>query len=88
MVAPLTTTSYSVGVMMGLKGFVAAAIGGFRSPVAAFAGWITIGVVESLAVAIDWGPFSSAYKDAIALMVLLLILLVRSGRLAAEERAG
>ena len=43
---------------------------------------------ESMAVAIDWGPFSSAYKDAIALVVLLLILLVRSGRLAAEERAG
>jgi branched-chain amino acid transport system permease protein len=87
-VAPLTTTSYSVGVMMGLKGFVAAAIGGFRSPVAAFVGGITIGVVESLAVRIGWGPFSSAYKDAIALVVLLLILLVRSGRLAAEERAG
>jgi branched-chain amino acid transport system permease protein len=86
--APLTTTSYSVGVMMGLKGFVAAAIGGFKSPVAAFVGGITIGVVESLAVAINWGPFTSAYKDAIALVVLLLILLIRSGRLAEEERAG
>ncbi|HUV52364.1 MAG TPA: branched-chain amino acid ABC transporter permease, partial [Dehalococcoidia bacterium] len=30
--APLTLTSYNVGVMLGLKGFVAAAIGGFKSP--------------------------------------------------------
>jgi branched-chain amino acid transport system permease protein len=86
--APLTTTSYSVGVMMGLKGFVAAAIGGFKSPVAAVVGGITVGMVESFAVAINWGPFTSAYKDAVALAVLLIILLIRSGRLTAEEKAG
>ena len=45
-----------------------------------------MGVVESLAVGISWGPFTSAYKDAIALVILLAILLIRSGRLAAEER--
>lgn len=86
--APLTLTAYNVGVMLGLKGFVAASIGGFKSPPAAVAGGITLGIVESLAVAIDWGPFTSAYKDAIALVVLLVILLVMSGRLAAEERAS
>ena len=86
--APLTITSYSVGVMMGLKGFVAASIGGFRSPIAAVIGGIGLGIIEALAVAIDWGPFSSDYKDAIALIVLLLALLIRSGRLAEEERAG
>jgi branched-chain amino acid transport system permease protein len=83
--APLTLTSYNVGVMLGLKGFVAASIGGFKSPVAAVIGGITLGIVESLAVGLDWGPFTSAYKDVIALVVLLLILLIRSGRLAAEE---
>jgi branched-chain amino acid transport system permease protein len=83
--APLTLTSYNVGVMLGLKGFVAASIGGFKSPVAAVIGGIMLGIVESLAVGLDWGPFTSAYKDVIALVVLLLILLIRSGRLAAEE---
>jgi branched-chain amino acid transport system permease protein len=83
--APLTVTSYNVGVMLGLKGFVAASIGGFKSPVAAVIGGIMLGIVESLAVGLDWGPFTSAYKDVIALVVLLLILLIRSGRLAAEE---
>ena len=86
--APLTLTSYQVGVMLGLKGFVAASIGGFKSPVAAVIGGITLGIVEALAVGVNWGPFSSAYKDAIAIIVLLLILLIRSGRLAAEERAS
>jgi branched-subunit amino acid ABC-type transport system permease component len=41
-----------------------------------------------LAVAADWGPFTSAYKDAIALVVLLMILLIRSGRLAEEEKTS
>jgi len=86
--APFTPMSYQSGVMLGLKGFVAAAIGGFRSPVAAVFGGLLLGIVESFAVAANWGPFTSAYKDAIALVVLLLILLVRSGKLAEEERAG
>ena len=83
--APLTLTSYNVGVMLGLKGFVAASIGGFKSPVAAVIGGLMLGIIESLAVGLDWGPFTSSYKDVIALVVLLLILLIRSGRLAAEE---
>jgi branched-chain amino acid transport system permease protein len=84
--APMTPMSYQSGVMLGLKGFVAAAIGGFKSPVAAVFGGLLLGIVESFAVAANWGPFTSGYKDAIALVVLLLILLVRSGRLSEEER--
>ena len=86
--APLTLTSYGVGAMLGLKGFVAASVGGFKSQIGAVIGGIMLGVVEAFAVGIDWGPFTSAYKDAIALVFLLLILLVRSGKLASEERAG
>jgi branched-chain amino acid transport system permease protein len=86
--APLTLTAYNVGIMLGLKGFVAAAIGGFKSPLAAVFGGLLLGIVESLAVAANWGPFTSAYKDAIAVIVLLLILLIRSGRLAEEEMTG
>lgn len=86
--APLTLTAYDVGVMLGLKGFVAAAIGGFKSPLATVFGGLLLGIVESFAVAANWGPFTSAYKDVIALVVLMLILLVRSGKLAEEERTG
>jgi len=87
-VAPLTTASYGMGVMLGLKGFVAASIGGFTSPITTVIGGVVLGIVENLAVGLDWGPFTSAYKDVIALVVLLLILLIRSGKLAAAERAG
>ena len=87
-VAPLAMASYDMGVMLGLKGFVAASIGGFMSPIATVVGGLILGVVENLAVGLNWGPFNSSYKDVIALVVLLLILLIRSGRLAAEERAA
>lgn len=86
--APLTLTSYSVGLMLGLKGFVAASIGGFKSQIAAVIGGFMLGIIENLAVGIDWGPFTSSYKDAIAILALLLILLLRSGKLAAEERTS
>jgi branched-chain amino acid transport system permease protein len=87
-IAPLTLTSYDVGVMLGLKGFVAAAIGGFKSPVSAVIGGLLLGTSESIVIAANWGPFTSDYKDAIALVVLLFILLARSGKLAEEERTG
>jgi len=87
-IAPMAMASYGMGVMLGLKGFVAAAVGGFMSPITTVIGGVVLGIVENLAVGLDWGPFTSAYKDVIALVALLLILLIRSGKLAAAERAG
>ncbi|MFA5375431.1 MAG: branched-chain amino acid ABC transporter permease [Dehalococcoidia bacterium] len=87
-IAPMAMASYNMGVMLGLKGFVAAAVGGFMSPITTVIGGIVLGIVENLAIGLDWGPFTSAYKDVIALVALLLILLIRSGKLAAAERAG
>jgi len=86
--APQGTTWADAGLMLGLKGFVAAALGGFRSQVATVIGGVTLGILEQLAIRVNWGPFGSDYADAIALVVLLLVLLVRSGKLAAEERTS
>jgi branched-chain amino acid transport system permease protein len=83
--APWTMMSYHAGFIIGLKGFVAASIGGFKSPIATVIGGIIIGVVENLVVGINYGPFTSEYMDVWGLVVLLAILLIRSGRLAAEE---
>jgi len=83
--APWTLMNYHSGFMIGLKGFVAASIGGFKSPVATIVGGITIGIVENLVAGISWGPFRSDYMDIWALVVLLAILLIRSGKLATEE---
>ena len=83
--APWTMMSYHAGFIIGLKGFVAASIGGFKSPIATVIGGILIGVVENIVVGINYGPFTSEYMDVWGLVVLLAILLIRSGRLAAEE---
>jgi branched-chain amino acid transport system permease protein len=71
--APLTMTSYDVGIMLGLKGFCAAIIGGMSSGIATVLGGLLLGVLESLGA----GMVSSGYKDAIAFIILLLILFIR-----------
>lgn len=72
-VAPLTQTAFDVGSSMGVKGFAAAILGGLGNPVAAVAGGLILGLLESLSI----GFISSTYKDAIALIVLLGVLFVR-----------
>ena len=73
LIAPIANTSYDAGVMLGLKGFVAATLGGLGSGLGAVAGGVALGLLESLTA----GYVSSAYKDAAAFVVVLLILLVR-----------
>jgi branched-chain amino acid transport system permease protein len=72
-VAPLTMTAYDVGIMLGLKGFCAAIIGGMSSGMATVIGGLILGILESLGA----GLISSGYKDAIAFIILLLILFIR-----------
>ena len=82
-IAPLSYASYDMGVMLGLKGFVAAAMGGFTGVWGVFLGGLGLGLAESLGA----GYISSAYEDAIALIILFAVLLIRSRRLIAEEEA-
>ncbi|TWJ19879.1 branched-chain amino acid ABC transporter permease [Geobacter argillaceus] len=72
-IAPLTMTSYDVGIMLGLKGFCAAIIGGMSSGISTVLGGLILGVLESLGA----GLISSGYKDAIAFVILLLLLFIR-----------
>lgn len=73
LVTPITTLSYDVGVLLGLKGFAAAILGGFGSFPGAILGGVGLGLLESLSA----GYWSSAYKDVAAFVVLLLVLFVR-----------
>ena len=73
LVTPITTLSYDVGVLLGLKGFAAAILGGFGSFPGAVIGGIGLGLLESLSA----GYLSSAYKDVVAFVVLLAVLFVR-----------
>jgi branched-chain amino acid transport system permease protein len=81
LVTPITTLSYDVGVLLGLKGFAAAILGGFGSFPGAILGGLTLGLLESLGAAY----LSSAYKDVIAFVVLLLVLFVRPRGLLGGE---
>lgn len=72
-IAPLTMTSYDVGIMLGLKGFCAVIIGGMSSGIGTVMGGLLLGLLESLGA----GFISASYKDAIAFIILLLILFVR-----------
>jgi branched-chain amino acid transport system permease protein len=83
LVAPITFTSYDAGVMLGLKGFAAAMLGGLGSFGGAVAGGLLLGLVEGLGA----GFLSSAYKDAIAFVVILAVLFFLPGGLFGARRS-
>lgn len=70
LVTPITMTSYDAGVMLGLKGFVAAVVGGLGNGMGALVGGLLVGVLEAMGA----GYLSSAYKDAVPFVLILLIL--------------
>jgi branched-chain amino acid transport system permease protein len=68
--APITLTKYDAGVMLGLKGFCASVIGGLGVSSGAVAGGLLLGIAEACSA----GYLSSAYKDAIAFVIILAVL--------------
>lgn len=83
LIAPITFTSWDVGVMLGLKGFAAAILGGMGSGPGAVVGGLVLGLLESLGA----GYVSSAYKDAIAFIVMLVVLMLMPGGLLGGRAA-
>jgi branched-chain amino acid transport system permease protein len=73
LVTPITLTSYDLGVAMALKGFAAAMLGGMGVPGGALVGGLLLGLIEALTA----GYVSSIYKDAVAFVLILVILFVR-----------
>jgi len=72
-----------MGVIPGLKAFVAAVLGGIGNVAGAALGGLILGLAEVLIVAIqpDW----SGYRDAVAFSVLIIILLTRPTGIMGEE---
>jgi len=69
-IAPVSMTFYDQGLAVGIKGFVAAGVGGMGSPAGALVGGLILGVVEAFGA----GFISSAYKDIMAMIILILAL--------------
>ena len=83
LVAPITFTSWDIGVMLGLKGFAAAILGGLGSGPGAVLGGVLLGIIEAMGA----GYVSSAYKDAIAFVVILAVLFFLPGGLLGRRSA-
>ena len=62
-----------MGIMPGLKAFVAAVLGGIGILPGAVAGGLILGVIEALVS----GFFSSTFRDAAAFAILILVLLFK-----------
>jgi branched-chain amino acid transport system permease protein len=71
--APLTFVSFDGGLILGIKGFVAAILGGSGTYLGPVIGGLALGVLESVSA----GYISSTYKDSIAFALLILILTLR-----------
>lgn len=83
LIAPIAMTSYDAGIMLGLKGFAAAMLGGLGSFGGAVLGGLLLGLLEGLGA----GFISSAYKDAIAFVVILVVLFLMPGGLLSARRS-
>lgn len=83
-ITPATFMTYDRGLILSLKGFVAAIIGGLSSPLGAVLGGLLLGILESFGA----GLLSSGYKDAVAFLVLFIVLAVRVGGLVRRRSAA
>ena len=82
--SPIYFSSWDYGLGLGLKGFVAATLGGLVSLRVALFGGLLLGVLENLVA----GYIDTGYRDAVAFLVLLLVLLVRPQGLVLKASAA
>ncbi len=81
MIAFTYNISVDMGGASGLKGFTSAILGGFGNLPASMAGGVVLGVVENASAEI----FSHEYKDVIAFVVIVMILLFKPSGLFARS---
>lgn len=83
MVGPLLGGSVGMGLLLTVKGFMAAILGGLGSPFAAAAGGLAIGMMEALMA----GYGTSLYAEPAIFVLILLVLIVRPYGLLGDYEA-
>ncbi len=73
LIGPIFYVSKEMGAMLGLKAFCSTIVGGFGSVPGAILGGLFLGVIEVISAYY----ISSAYRDAFAFIILILVLLFR-----------
>ena len=71
-ISPVTQTQYDMGAPLAIKGFTVAILGGLGNSMGAVAAGLLLGLLEALVTS-----QSSAYKEVVSIVVLLLILVFR-----------
>jgi branched-chain amino acid transport system permease protein len=84
-ISPVTQTQYDMGASLAIKGFTVAILGGLGNSMAAVAAGLMLGLVEAFVMS----QFDVAYKEAVSIVILLLILVFRpSGLFGKREIAA
>ncbi|PSJ57787.1 branched-chain amino acid ABC transporter permease [Kumtagia ephedrae] len=83
MVGPLLGGHVGMGLLLTVKGFMAAILGGLGSPFAAAAGGLAIGMMEALMA----GFGTSLYAEPAIFVLILLVLIVRPYGLLGDYEA-
>jgi len=74
-----------MGMMPGLKCFIAAVIGGIGNIAGAVLGGFLLGIIEIMMVALL--PTLSGYRDAFAFILLIIVLLIKPTGLLGKRQA-
>jgi branched-chain amino acid transport system permease protein len=82
-VSPITYVQYNSGTGLAIKGFTVAILGGLGNSMGALVGGVILGSLESFSIWI----LPTAYKDAISISILLLILFVKPSGLFGSREA-
>jgi branched-chain amino acid transport system permease protein len=83
-ISPLTQTQYECGTPLAIKGFTVAILGGLGNSTAAVAAGLLLGIIEALSISV----LPVAYKDVVAIGVLLAILFFKPSGLFGNRAAG
>lgn len=82
-ISPVTQTQYDMGAPLAIKGFTVAIVGGLGNSMAAVIAGLMLGLIEALVMS----QFPVAYKDVVAIVILLLVLVFRPSGLFAGKAA-
>ena len=83
-ISPLTQTHYECGTPLAIKGFTVAILGGLGNSSAAVLAGLLLGIIEAASISI----LPVAFKDVIAISVLLAILFFRPSGLFGSKEEG
>jgi len=82
--SPITQTQYDCGTSLAIKGFTVAILGGLGNSTGAIIGGLIVGILEEFSISV----MPLAYKDAIAIAILLLIMFFRPSGLFGKQEVS